>query len=116
MPHCLVCYGGLMMYAIIKAGGKQYRVAENDVIAVNRLETAAGDEIVVNEVLLVSGENKLNIGTPYVEGARVVGKVLRQYRGRKIRGFTFKPKKDERKRYGHRQELTDVRIMEIKLS
>lgn len=102
------------MYAIIKAGGKQYRVAPNDVIAVNRLAATEGDQIVINEVLLVSDDKGVNIGAPYVDGASVVGKITRHYKGRKIRGFTYKPKKNERKRYGHRQYLTSVIISEIK--
>ncbi|MCL5103775.1 MAG: 50S ribosomal protein L21 [Armatimonadetes bacterium] len=104
------------MYAIIKAGGKQYRVAPSDVIAINRLAASEGDEIVINEVLLVSDDKGINIGAPYVAGAAVLGKVVRHYRGRKIRGFHYKPKKDERKHYGHRQELTSVAISEIKTS
>lgn len=102
------------MYAIIKAGGKQYRVAQNDVIAVNRLAATEGDEIVINEVLLVSDDKGVSIGAPYVEGASVVGKVTRHYKGRKIRGFYYRPKKDSRKHYGHRQYLTSVVINEIK--
>ncbi len=102
------------MYAIIKAGGKQYRVTQNDVIAVNRLAATEGDEIVINEVMLVSDDKGVNIGSPYVPGAKVVGKVMKHYKGRKVRGFTYKPKKDEHKRYGHRQYLTSVEITDIK--
>lgn len=102
------------MYAIIKAGGRQYRVAEKDVIAINRLGGAEGEEIVLDEVLLVSGDKGVTIGAPYVDGAKVVGTVVRHFRGKKIRGFHYKPKKDERRRYGHRQELTSVAIKEIK--
>lgn len=101
------------MYAIIKAGGKQYRVMQNDVIAVNRLAASEGDEIVINEVMLVSDDKGVNIGSPYVTGAKVVGKVTRHYKGRKINGFTYKPKKDSHRRYGHRQYLTSVLISEI---
>ncbi|MEN6357742.1 MAG: 50S ribosomal protein L21 [Armatimonadota bacterium] len=102
------------MYAIIKAGGKQYRVTQNDVIAVNRLAANEGDEIVINEVMLVSDDKGVNIGSPYVTGAKVVGKVMKHYKGRKINGFTYKPKKDEHRRYGHRQYLTRVAITDIK--
>ncbi|MCE5313960.1 MAG: 50S ribosomal protein L21 [Armatimonadota bacterium] len=102
------------MYAIIKAGGKQYRVSQNDVIAVNRLDVSEGEEIIINEVMLVSDDKGVNIGSPYVPGAKVVGKVTRHYKGRKVRGFTYKPKKDSHRRYGHRQYLTSVAITEIK--
>lgn len=105
------------MYAIIKTGGKQYRVTEKDVIEVDKLENAQGEEVVLDQVLLVSDDEKgVNIGAPYVEGAKVVGKVVRHYKGRKIRGFTYKPKKDIRKRYGHRQQLTSLKIEQISFS
>lgn len=101
------------MYAIIRAGGKQYKVAENDVIEVNRLSAAEGEEVVLDEVLLVGDDNGVKIGAPYVEGASVIGKVTRHYKGRKIRGFTYKPKKNVSRRFGHRQLLTAVSIQKI---
>lgn len=102
------------MYAIIRAGGKQYKVAEKDTIEVNRLAASEGEEIVLNEVLLVSGDKGMTIGSPFVEGASVVGKVTRHYLGRKINGFTYKPKKNIHRRYGHRQQLTSVAIVGIR--
>ena len=102
------------MYAIIRAGGKQYKVAEKDIIEVNRLAASEGEEVVLNEVLLVSGDKGVKIGSPFVEGASVVGKVTRHYQGRKINGFTYKPKKQIHRRYGHRQQLTAVSIETIK--
>ena len=103
------------MYAIVKAGGRQYRVAQDDVISVDKLAASEGDEIVLDKVMLVSGDSGVTIGAPYVEGAAVVGKIVRQFKGPKIRGFTYKPKKDERRHYGHRQQLTSVAIKEIKV-
>jgi len=103
------------VYAIIRAGGKQYRVAEKDTIEVNKLAVAQGEEVVLNEVLLVSDDSGVKIGSPYVEGASVVGKVTRQYKGRKVNGFTYKPKKQIHRRYGHRQMLTSVTIEKIAL-
>ena len=104
------------MYAIIRAGGKQYKVAENDIIDVNKLAVSAGDEIVLDEVLLVSDDSGTRIGTPYVTGAKVIAKALRQYKGRKVRGFTYKPKKHTQRHYGHRQQLTAVAIEKISLA
>jgi large subunit ribosomal protein L21 len=101
------------VYAIIKTGGKQYKVSENDVIDVNKLDVNVGDGFVVNEVLLVSNGTDIKIGAPYVEGAKVEAKALRQYKGRKVRGYTYKPKKDSHRRYGHRQLLTSVKIEKI---
>lgn len=101
------------MYAIIRTGGQQFRVAEKDIIQVNKLAVAEGEEVVLNEVLLVSTDGGVKIGSPLVEGASVVGKVMRQYKGRKVRGFTYKPKKQIHRRYGHRQLLTSVSIEKI---
>ena len=101
------------MYAIIRAGGKQYKVAENDIIEVNKLDVAEGEEIVLDEVLLVSDDDGVKIGSPFVQGASVTGKVTRQYKGRKVRGFTYKPRKNIHRRYGHRQMLTSVSIQKI---
>jgi large subunit ribosomal protein L21 len=104
------------VYAIIRAAGKQFRVTQNDIIALDRQSVDAGDEIVIDQVLLLSGDNGVTIGTPYVPGAKVVATVVRHYRGKKIRGFTYKPKKDLRRRFGHRQDLTSIKIMDIKTS
>lgn len=103
------------MYAIIKAGGKQYTVAENDVISINRLPYEVKEKFEIKEVLLVNNDGNVTLGSPYVEGAAVECEVLRLYRGKKINGFTYKPKKDEHKRYGHRQDLTEVKISKINL-
>lgn len=105
---------GFEVYAIIKAGGKQYKVAENDTIEVNRLAASEGEEVVLNEVLLVSGDKGVTFGSPHVEGASVVGKVTRHYQGRKINGWTYKPKKSSSRKYGHRQQLTSVQILGIR--
>jgi large subunit ribosomal protein L21 len=112
IPDAL-CIWGFAVYAIIRAGGKQYRVSENDVIEVNKLSAGEGEEVVIREVLLIGGDGDVKIGAPYVEGASVVGKVTRQHKGRKIRGFTYKPKKNVSRRYGHRQLLTAVSIEKI---
>lgn len=100
------------MYAIIKAGGRQYRVQENDVVAVNRLPGEPGSTVVLEQVLLVGGEKPL-VGSPTVEGAKVEAEIVRHKRGPKIRGFTYKAKKNARRRWGHRQELTELKIVSI---
>ena len=101
------------MYAIIRAGGKQFKVAENDVIEINRLAEAEGDQVVLDQVLLVSGDEGVKVGAPYIDGASVQGKIVRHYKGRKIRGLTYKPKKHSHRHYGHRQMLTAVTIEKI---
>jgi len=103
------------MYAIIKAGGKQYTVAENDVISINKLDVNPGDKYEIKDVLLVNSDGNITLGSPLVSGASVECEVLRQYRGKKIHGYTYKPKKDEHKHYGHRQDLTEVKISKINL-
>lgn len=104
------------MYAIIKAGGKQYKVAEDDVIDINRLAQDEGDKVELDQVLLVSDDKGVRIGTPFVDGAKVKGKVVKHYKGRKVHAFTYKPKKNIHRRYGHRQMLTSVAIEKIELS
>ena len=101
------------MYAIIKTGGKQYKVQEGKNIVVEKL---VGDEdamIELTEVLFVGGEDGGRFGTPTIEGAKVIAKIVEQFRGKKINGFTFKPKKSIRHRYGHRQSQTRLRIESI---
>ena len=101
------------MYAVVKTGGKQYRVEEKSIIDVNHLPAEVGSEIVLNEVLMLGGEGKVQIGSPVVSGAKVIGKVVRQFKGRKIVGFTYKPKKNVHRRFGHRQMMTQVAIERI---
>lgn len=101
------------MYAIVRTGGKQYTVKEQDVIQVEKLDVPAGEEVILSDVLLVSGDDGEVIGTPTVEGATVVGKVQNQGLAKKIIGRTYKPKKHESRRYGHRQPYTQVLISKI---
>ena len=100
------------MYAILKTGGKQYTVKENDVIRIEKLDAEEGQEVVLSDVLFIGGGEEV-IGSPTVEGAQITGKVMSQGRGKKINGFTFKPKKNEHRRYGHRQAYTEVLIQKI---
>ncbi len=103
------------MYAVIKTGGKQHRVSEGDVLRVEKLEGLKGDTVVFEEVLMVSKEDQTRVGTPVVEGARVVGEIVRQGKGPKIIIFKKKRRKGFLKKTGHRQPLTEVRIKEISL-
>jgi large subunit ribosomal protein L21 len=101
------------MFAIIETGGKQYRAAENDVLRVEKLDANVGDEVTLDRVLMVSGDTGVRVGAPYVDGVTVTAKVVRQGKGRKIEGFTFKAKKNQRKRFGHRQLFTELVIRSI---
>mgnify|MGYP002625190925 CR=1 FL=1 len=102
-----------MKHAIIVTGGKQYRVAEGDVIFVEKLDAAAGESVKFDQVLAVlDGENS-KIGAPTVEGAVVEAKVVKNGKGKKIRIFKYNAKKGYRKRQGHRQPYTKVEIGKI---
>ena len=103
------------MYAIVRTGGKQYTVREQEVIRIEKLDVPAGEEVVLSDVLLLSGDSGEFIGTPVVEGATVVGKVQSHGLGKKIVGFTYKPKKNEHRRYGHRQPYTQILIEKISI-
>lgn len=100
------------MYAVIKTGGKQYRVAKNDVIKIEHLEAEVGGEVMFPEVLMVGGESPV-VGAPTVAGATVTGTVLEQAKGDKVIIFKKRRRKNYRRRNGHRQLLTVVRIADI---
>jgi large subunit ribosomal protein L21 len=101
------------MYAVIETGGKQYRTTERDVLRVEKLEANVGDTITLDRVLLVSGDAGVRIGAPYLDGVAVTARVVRQGKGRKIEGFTFKAKKNQRRRFGHRQLFTELVVESI---
>ena len=100
------------MFAVIKTGGKQYRVAEKDVITVDKITGAPGDLVEFAEVLVVGGDNVM-VGTPTVAGASVAGEVVEQTRGAKVIAFKKRRRKNSRRKRGHRQELSVIRITEI---
>ncbi|MBH67469.1 MAG: 50S ribosomal protein L21 [Rhodospirillaceae bacterium] len=101
------------MYAVLKTGGKQYKVAKNDVITVEKLALDAGASVELDQVLLIGNGDSTTLGTPLIEGARVSAEILEQKRGRKITVFKKKRRKNYRRTIGHRQELTVLRITEI---
>ena len=101
------------MYAVIVTGGKQYKVAEGDVIFVEKLNVADGETITFDKVLAVSADDKLTVGAPYVEGATVKATVVKNGKAKKIYVMTYKSKKNEKKKIGHRQPYTKVQINKI---
>lgn len=101
------------MYAVLSTGGKQYRVQEGDVIYVEKLNAEVDSTVELTEVLAVSNGDALKVGAPVVEGAKVVAKVLAQGKAKKITVFKYKPKKDYRKKAGHRQPYTKLVIEKI---
>ena len=102
-----------MAHAVIKTGGKQYRVAEGETIQVEKLAGNPGDKIEFGEVLLFSGDTP-KIGKPLVEGAKVEGEIVSQGRGEKLIVFKFRRRKRYRRKAGHRQSFTAVRITSVK--
>jgi large subunit ribosomal protein L21 len=102
------------MYAIIKTGGKQYKVSSGDEIFVEKLAGEAGDKVEFDQVLAVAGDEDLKLGSD-LSGVKVSGEIVKQGRGKKIRVFKYKPKKGYRRTQGHRQPYSLVRIEEISL-
>ncbi len=100
------------MYAVIKTGGKQYRVQQGDTIFVEKLKAEMGDTVDFDVLMLTDGEESV-VGTPIVEGAKVTGKVTGSGKGKKIIVFKFKAKKNYRRKNGHRQPFTKVEIVSI---
>jgi large subunit ribosomal protein L21 len=103
------------MYAIIETGGKQYKVAEGDVIRCDMLGSEVGSDVSFDKVVLTGSGDDVKVGTPVVSGARVSGTVLRQAKDKKILVFRYKPKKRVRKLNGHRQPFAEVKITKITL-
>ena len=103
------------MFAIIETGGKQYKVIEQDIIFVEKLDVNEGDEIVFDSVKALSGDNGFVVGAPNVDGAKVTAKVLKNGKNKKIYVMKYKAKKNEKKKIGHRQPYTKVQIQTISL-
>jgi large subunit ribosomal protein L21 len=101
------------MFAVIKTGGKQYRVAQDQEIVIEKLEGDAGDTLVFGEVLMIGDGDKVDVGAPVITGAQVVGEVVEQRRGAKIIIFKKRPRNTYRRKKGHRQHETVIRITEI---
>jgi len=102
-----------LMYAIIKTGGKQYMVNEGDELVVEKLDVESGAKVVFEEVLAVGDNGELKVGSPMVAGAKVEATVVANGRAKKVIVFKYKPKKDYRKKQGHRQPFTRVKIEKI---
>lgn len=104
------------MYAIIESCGKQYKVSEGDVVFFEKLDIEEGKKVTFKEVVLVSDDKKVEVGAPYVKGAKVEGKVVEHGKGKKIIVYKYKAKKNYRRTQGHRQPYTKVQITKIALA
>jgi large subunit ribosomal protein L21 len=101
------------MYVIVQTGGKQYKAAKDEVLIVEKLEGEAGAKVELDEVVMVCDGDKVTLGSPYVKGAKVMAEIVMQGKAKKINGFNYKAKKNERKRWGHRQPQTHLKVTEV---
>ena len=101
------------MYAVVKTGGKQYRVSAGDRLRIEKIPGNVGDDVSFEEILMIGGTDDVKIGTPDVKGAKVTGKIMEQGRAKKIIVFKFKRRKGYKKKQGHRQSFTNVEITGI---
>ena len=101
------------MFAVIKTGGKQYRVAADQEIVIEKLEGEAGDTLVFGEVLMIGDGDKIDVGAPMIKGAQVVGEVVEQTRAAKVISYKKKPRNTYRRKLGHRQHQTVIKITSI---
>ncbi|HOU10682.1 MAG TPA: 50S ribosomal protein L21 [Clostridiales bacterium] len=101
------------MYAIIETGGKQYKVEAGDTVFIEKLDAEENTEVTFDKVIAVSGDAGMKTGNPYVEGAAVTAKVVKNGKARKIVVFTYKAKKNEKRKKGHRQQYTKVEILSV---
>ncbi len=101
------------MYAIVKTGGKQFRADQDAILIVEKIEGEPGTTLELGEVVMIGDGDKFKVGSPLVTGAKVMATIVRQGKAKKINGFNYKAKKNERKRWGHRQPQTHIRITGI---
>jgi len=101
------------MLAVIKTGGKQYLVKKGDKVKIEKLVGKVGDKITFSEVLFLGNEKEVKVGTPFIAGAKVEGKILKQGKAKKVTGVKHKAKKRYSMKFGHRQDITEVEIVKI---
>ena len=101
------------MYAVIETGGKQYRVSEGDVITVEKLNVEDGANVELDKVLILGEGSDIKVGTPYIDGAKIMGRVVENGKAKKVVIFKYKSKKDYRKKQGHRQPYTMIEILSL---
>ena len=101
------------MYAVIKTGGKQHKVAEGEILKVEKLKASEGEPIDITDVLLIEKDGEVTIGSPFIEGAKVTAKILRHGKEDKVTIIKMKRRKDYRKKQGHRQNYSEIQIEQI---
>ena len=111
--HSETYKGETFMYAIIETGGKQYKVQAGDVVYVEKLAVEADSEVVLDKVIALGGEDGIKVGAPYVSGATVTAKAVKNGKAKQIPAMTYKPKKNEKRKLGHRQPYTKLEIVSV---
>jgi large subunit ribosomal protein L21 len=101
------------MYAVVKTGGKEFRISKGDIIRVEKLEGKAGDQVVLKDILMVSQEGQVQFGTPYLTNAMVTGEIVQEVKGKKVLTYKMKKRKNYRRFKGHRQTYMYLKINDI---
>ena len=104
------------MYAVVKTGGKEYRVSKGDLVRVEKLDGKVGDQVVLKDILMVSQEGQAQFGTPYLTNAMITGEVVQEVKGKKVLTYKMKKRKNYRRFKGHRQTYTYLKVNEISLA
>jgi large subunit ribosomal protein L21 len=104
------------MYAVIKTGGKEYRISKGEIIRVEKMEGKVGDQVVLKDILMVSQEGQAQFGTPYLTNAMITGEVVQEVKGKKVLTYKMKKRKNYRRFKGHRQTYTYLKVNDITLS
>jgi large subunit ribosomal protein L21 len=104
------------MFAVLKTGGKEYLVSKGNIIRVEKLEGKVGDRVTLKDVLMVSGEGQIHVGTPVLGNAVITGEIVREVKGKKVLIYKMKKRKNYRRKKGHRQTYTYLKVNEIALS
>lgn len=104
------------MFAVLKTGGKEYRVTKGDVIRVEKLKGSVGDQVTLKDVLMVAGEGQIHLGNPTVSNAVITGEIVREAKGKKVLTYKMKRRKNYRRMKGHRQTYTYLKVNEISMS
>jgi large subunit ribosomal protein L21 len=103
------------MYAVVKTGGKEYRISQGDLIRVEKMEGKAGDQVTMKDILMVSHEGQVQVGNPLLANAVITGEIVQQVKGKKVLIYKMKRRKNYRRTKGHRQTYTYIRVKDISL-
>jgi large subunit ribosomal protein L21 len=105
----------LLMYAVVKTGGKEYRISQGDLIRVEKMEGKVGDQVMMKDVLMVSHEGQVQVGNPLLANTVITGEIVQQVQGKKVLTYKMKRRKNYRRTKGHRQTYTYIRVKDISL-